>query len=500
MKKQSKPVTRRKAASFRICNPPRELAQAMKLAAARYPALRGGPGAPELRFSKNGDPAAPFSVEVAPDGSALVRYGRVREAMRAVGQLLSGSLPAAPESAPFDSFGIMWDVSRNAVPTTEYAQNVLLKLALLGYDTVLLYAEDVYEIPGEPYFGFDRGRLTAADVRALDARAAALGIRLVPCIQTLAHLDQIFRWDAYAGVRDLDGILLAWEDATYALVEKMVRFWASNCRSRVVHLGMDEAWRLGQGKFKEKFGERKTFEIMSRHVDRVSEICRKAGVEGIMWSDMWFRAGSPKHDYYDLAAEIPESVSSRIPDNIRLCYWDYYHDGRKFYEDMIARHRQLHGEPVVASGVWTWSLFWHCQRATRLTAGPCIDACRALGCKDLFFTMWGDDGAYCDFESAFAGLAWCAEKAYRGEADENVLEKRYRALFGGASWKAVAALGEAVSPWADRDRIWDDPLMNLDAATMRAAADDEIWMTDRGTKHRDFPALLRRAVSRLSRA
>ncbi len=65
-----------------------------------------------------------------------------------------------------------------------------------------------------------RGRLTAADVRAIDDHAAALGIELVPCIETLGHLEQLFRWKAYEPLRDIDGILLAWEDKTYALVEK----------------------------------------------------------------------------------------------------------------------------------------------------------------------------------------------------------------------------------------------------------------------------------------
>ena len=480
-----------------ISSAPAELRPALRLFTKRFPALAGGRYAPAIVFRRNAEPG-PVRIEFDADGRATVSYNRPREAFRALGQLLSGALPSAPEQAPFDTFGIMWDLSRNAVPTLDYAKRVMEQLALLGYDYLMFYTEDTYQIPGEPYFGMDRGRLTAADVRALDDHAALLGIRLVPCIQTLAHLEQIFRWDAYQDVRDIDGILLAWEDKTYALVEKMLRFWTANTRSRVVHLGMDEAWRLGQGEFRKRFGEQRVFDIMTRHIDRVSALCRDLGVEGVMWSDMWFRAGSKTHNYYDLDAEVPADVAAKIPANVRLCYWDYYHDEESYYERMIARHRALHGEPLVASGVWTWGLFWYAHRITRQAAGACVRACRKVGARDLVFTMWGDDGAYCDFESAFAGLAWCAELAYAGSVDEKALETRYAALFGGASWRAVAELGE----WLDntsREILWDDPLMNLGCAARLAAAGDEIWMTDSHVRVGDIPAGVRKALRRLAR-
>ena len=38
--------------------------------------------------------------------------------------------------------------------------------------------------------------VATADVRALDDHDAALGIELVPCLETLGHLEQICRWAA----------------------------------------------------------------------------------------------------------------------------------------------------------------------------------------------------------------------------------------------------------------------------------------------------------------
>ena len=104
----------------------------------------------------------------------------------------------------FEQLGIMVDCSRNAVPTVETVKKLIRIMALLGYRSLQLYTEDTYEIPSQPYFGYLRGRYSSEELKELDAYADELGIELVPCIQTLAHLERIFRWKCYDEVRDFD--------------------------------------------------------------------------------------------------------------------------------------------------------------------------------------------------------------------------------------------------------------------------------------------------------
>ena len=87
----------------------------------------------------------------------------------------------------------------------------------MGLNMCMLYTEDTYEVPGEPFFGYLRGRYSQAEMKELDRYAASLGIEMFPCIQTLAHLEQILQWPAYAQYKDTNSVLLADEDATYAL-------------------------------------------------------------------------------------------------------------------------------------------------------------------------------------------------------------------------------------------------------------------------------------------
>ncbi len=74
-------------------------------------------------------------------------------------------------------------------------------------------------------------------MKALDDYAHALGIEMIPCIQTLGHLEQILQWPAYAEYRDTAGILLAGEDKTYALLEKMIAAASAPFRSKRIHVG-----------------------------------------------------------------------------------------------------------------------------------------------------------------------------------------------------------------------------------------------------------------------
>ena len=288
--------------------------------------------------------------------------------LRAVGAALAG-VCGSDETSPFTTFGIMLDCSRNAVMRPDHLKRWLRRLALLGFNQCMLYTEDTYEIPGEPRFGFQRGRYSLAELRDLDAYAASLGIELVGCIQTLAHLEQILRWPEYQGVKDYESVLLVGEPKTYELIDKMLDAIGGALRTRRIHIGMDEAWALGRGQYLDRHGQQRKFDIFNEHLTKVVGLCQQRGLQPMIWSDMYFAMGSPTHNYYDLAGVIPPDVVAAIPQEVQLVYWDYYHAEVAFYRDWIGRHRAMGREPVMASGVWTWSQLWYNRQLTEQNAG-----------------------------------------------------------------------------------------------------------------------------------
>ena len=74
----------------------------------------------------------------------------------------------------------MVDISRNAVLRPEAARKLIRLCALMGYSFVGLYMEDTIDIPGEPYFGYQRGAMTPEELKDLDQYAAGLGLELRP--------------------------------------------------------------------------------------------------------------------------------------------------------------------------------------------------------------------------------------------------------------------------------------------------------------------------------
>ncbi|NLG70377.1 MAG: family 20 glycosylhydrolase [Firmicutes bacterium] len=364
------------------------------------------------------------------------------------------------EASPFRMLGIMVDVSRNGVLRPEAVQRLLRLVALMGINTCMLYTEDTYELPGEPFFGYLRGRYAEETLRALDAYAAALGIEMIPCIQTLGHLEQILKWPRFWDYRDTPSVLIAEEPRTYALVGRMIAAASRPFRTRRIHVGMDEAWGIGTGRYRERHGQRRPFDILNAHLARVREICRRRGLRPMIWSDMYFRLGSKQHEYYDRESVIPEDVRRSIPGDVDLVYWDYYHVTSDFYEEWIDRHRELGAEPIMAGGVWTWNRLWATLPFSFTATEACMRACKRKGLREAFVTMWGDDGMECDVFSALPGIQLFAEHGYT--AAETVDPALLRANFRGA-----CGPGAELDDWVRASAV-DAPPGVHDPATSRA--------------------------------
>ena len=446
----------------------RGLAEIMAERADRF----AGEGAVRVEFEKNGSVSRGLSVRHGEDAIA-VGYATKPDAFRALGRLLGQEDGAADfsETARFDMLGVMVDVSRNGVIRPDAAKALMRRCALMGINMLILYAEDTYEVPGEPFFGYLRGRYTQDEMRDLDDYADALGLEMFPCIQALAHLEQILQWPAYADYRDVGGVLLAEEERTYELLEKMIVAASTPFRSKRIHLGMDEAWGIGTGRYRERHGEKSGFDILNNHLARVRQICQAHGLKPMIWSDMYFRIGSKSGGYYDRDCVIPEPVIEGIPKDVELVYWDYYHTDAEFYAEWIDRHRALGSEPIMAGGVWTWNHLWAGLPYSFTTTEACMTACKQKGLRQAFATLWGDDGMECDLFSCLPGLQFFAEHAYADELDPKLLRANFRGSCDADfdDWVRASDLdsvpcvpdpGESrtnVSKWL----LWQDPFLPL---------------------------------------
>lgn len=334
------------------------------------------------------------------------------------------------EEPQFVMTGAMLDASRNGVLTVREIQSLLRKMAVMGLNMLMVYTEDTYEVKAFPYFGYMRGRYTEEELRICDAYAQALGIEMIPCIQTLAHLTEALKWNYAAGIRDTADILLVGEHETYQFLEKVITAATKPFQSKRIHIGMDEAHQLGLGRYLDKNGYEERFDIMNKHLNKVVGMTERLGLKPMIWSDMYFRLGSTYGGYYDLEAKIPQDVIKSIP-NTQLVYWDYYHSDEEFYRTFIQKHKELGSDPIFAGGVWTWNGISPNYGKAIVTTEAALHACKKEGIKEVFATMWGDNGAETPLQTALPILQLFAEHSYRKTVTTEEVAERFQYCTGG---------------------------------------------------------------------
>lgn len=318
------------------------------------------------------------------------------------------------QRSAFSHLTLMADCSRDAVLSVPAVKKLVRLLAACGYDRLQLYTEDTYKIENRPRFGYLRGAYTEAELRDLDAYGQALGVTLVPCIQTLAHLNAIFRWGEFADLRDCNDILLCDDERVYELIDDMFAQLSRSFTARVAHIGMDEAHMVGLGKYLDGHGYQNRFDIIHRHLTRVLQIAEKYGFTCYMWGDMFFRLAFGG-EYYRFDREIPQEVIDSIPKNVNLVYWDYYQTDRKVYDGMIESYRKIGNPMSFAGGAWRWSGFMPQNRFSLNASRLALDSCIGHGVDDIAVTAWGDNGGEASIFSVLPSVVYFAERRYGGD-------------------------------------------------------------------------------------
>ena len=369
------------------------------------------------------------------------------------------------ENAIFHLNGAMVDMSRNAVMNLQTVKFMLRKMALMGQNAFMLYTEDTYEIEGRPYFGYMRGRYTKDELRELDKYALALGIELIPCIQTLGHLGTMLKWGCTSKYKDTDRVLLVGAEETYRLIGDMFDTVAECFTTKRLHVGMDETIGLGTGAYLKKNGYRIPKDIFLEHLAKVTEMATSRGFKPMMWSDMVIEMGGGSSRVYDPNVVITDEFAESVPKDMQMVFWDYYNAQESFYTKNIINHKKLGTRNTMfGGGIWTWSS--HCPLFSRSLGFtlPALDACKKEGVSEVIATIW-HNGSETNLITALAGLAWYADYGYKGEYNAESVKECF--AFGvGENYDDFMSLQAPDCPDGgklslSRAFLYNDPLVGL---------------------------------------
>lgn len=371
----------------------------------------------------------------------------------------------------FQRIGTMIDCSRNAVMNLKTIKKWIDITSSVGYNTLLLYMEDVYTIDNHAYFGYMRGRYSFEELKEIDDYAFSKQMEVIPCIQTLGHLETFLRLPDSQDVRDCQGVLLTKEEKTYQLIDDAFLFLSKTFRSKVINIGMDEAYYMTCGKFREKHAESNREEVFFEHLDRVSQLGKKYDLQLIMWGDMflWLRN---QWNISSNDSSFKYVKKYEVPDNTGLIYWDYYHPDTEFLGNIIDTYKKIKKENFwFAGGFWSWVGFTPRNKFSMEHTKCAVDACKKKGVKNIFFTLWGDDGSECSKFSLLPSMFYAIE-SIKGITDENVIRKEFKNIFN-IDFDDFMLLDlpdtstqskEIVNP--EKYSLYDDTLLNLFSNTL----------------------------------
>lgn len=391
-------------------------------------------------------------------------------------QMLENRETKRIEMTSIEEVAVSLDFSRNAIMTVEKIETYLLYLAALGVNTLYMYTEDTYEVAGEDYFGYLRGRYSVAEIQAIVQYAAKFGIEVVPAIQTLAHLTQYLRWPMMETIKEDAHTILIDEERSYLAIQRMIDACKTMYQSKRIHLGMDEAYQAGLGRYLDLHGFVPRVELILRHLDKVVGMVKEAGLEPMIWSDFVYKVLDTTNTsrlYYP-EAKINSEYASKYPKNLTYVHWDYGCEEVAQYKKVISNHLKFCEKDnyMLATGAHIFGKIApnHGKSINTMTAG--IQACKELEIKKTMMTTWGDDGQEIEHVHALISAYYYCETIYSERVVSENIQISMNCLLGEGAYQFLYDLtyfDEVSGVRKDnpmmgnisRSILWQDPLLGI---------------------------------------
>ena len=151
-----------------------------------------GPRCLYLRVSKRG-------IRLEAPAAAGLRYGlQTLVQLAAAGPHLP--LVTIEDQPDFRDRGLMIDVSRGKVPTSETLERIVDLSAQLRLNVLMLYVEHPFDFKRHPEIGEGASPLSAETLLSLDRYAKVRGVELIPASS---------RWDIWSGSSRSNGMQIS---------------------------------------------------------------------------------------------------------------------------------------------------------------------------------------------------------------------------------------------------------------------------------------------------
>ena len=316
--------------------------------------------------------------------------------------------------------GVMLDVSRDRVPTTQTLKTLIDRLAGWKVNQLQLYLEHTFAYTGHDDVWRHASPFTAEEIREIDTYCATRHVELVANQNCLGHAERWLRHPRYRplaltpdgfdsmGVRRGPTTLDPSNPAAFQFVETLLNELLPCFTSNRVNIGMDEPWELPPDRILDYVG----------WMQRLCELPILRDREVIVWGD--------------ILAHHPD-VLGELPDNVTVAEWGY--EASHPFAERTATLAAADRQHWVSPGTSSWqSLLGRVTNMRANTTGA-ARAATTSGAAGLLMTEWGDWGHHQPAAVSLPGFAFGAAMSWCADTNADI-------ELGDVTDPAAVALGE----------------------------------------------------------
>ena len=305
--------------------------------------------------------------------------------------------------------GIMLDVSRGKVPTLKTLEGLVDLCCRLRLNVLMLYIEHTFDFRRHPEIGRGASPLSAETLLGLDLYAGERGVELIPCLQSLGHMERVLDIDRYAHLAESDRLwsLSPSRPETYMFLEELYDEFLPLFSSSRFNANCDEPFDLGRGQSSRLAPNKGPGRLFADHIHELQKLSRRHNKQLMVWADF---------------AYAHPSELSRLDRDVVLLDWWYEQD---FNADRVKQLRQNKFEAWVCPGTSSWNCLFPRVLNSMGNIERWATAGRKHGATGLLNTDWGDFGHYNALGVSFQSYAWGAQQAWSGAVEETLFDRSF---------------------------------------------------------------------------
>lgn len=438
--------------------------------------------------------AQAYQLSIRADGIRVIACDALgaRYAVTALVQLMKAAKKSLPllDISDWPDFlvrGVMLDISRDKVPTMRTLTRLIDRLADWRINHLQLYIEHTFAYRRHARVWRGASPMTSAQVRRLDRYCAARGIELVPNQNSFGHMERWLKHKPYRALAETTGpwkspfgtirtqaaTLNPLNPRSLKLVTGLYDQLLPNFTSRLLNVGCDETFELGQGRSAAECKRRGIGEVYLDYLLKIHRAVTRRGRRMMFWSDI-------VHQHPGIIPRLPKDAVGLI--------WGYEADHP--FDAQCRALRRAGLDFFVCPGTSSWCSFGGRTANMLANLRNAARTGRKHGASGYLITDWGDYGHRQQLPVSYAGLLYGAGVAWCAGSNERIdlAAELSRHVFDGSSRRA----GEL---WCEAGRIHEPTRLNLKNKTPLFVAMHGDWLDPASTKGltpRNIDAMLAR--------